>query len=396
MADGDLLLVTPTFYPEQVGTPHYVTDFVLEARKQELSVRVLTNQPYYPGFKRFEGYGRGTRHDALGDIAIYRLPTVVPRSGGQLWRLLGEANMLLQGLLALALRRVPRTLQVLAVSPGSPAALILGSLARRRGGSMTAVVHDVGFGLARTAGGAVGRLIAGAVRKFEVGALNRADDVTVLSDAMGRTLRLAGVTVPIRTIELWPTIEPEDYGAPPETPTVAYSGNLGRKQGVGRLLDLAQALEELAPEARLLIRGDGSQRRHLQDGASRKRLENVHFLDLVPVDDLAGALAGAHVHVVPQSPEGAGFAVPSKVVNVLAVGRPAVVTASDNSPLGDLARECPAVVRVEPGDIDEFASAVSAILDMDAVEYAELSAAARQWASARDRTTAVQRTIAGI
>lgn len=394
MGDRDVLVLTPTFHPEKVGTPHYVTDMVEEMVRQGLHVRVVTNQPYYPTFQRFPGYGRATRRDQVGQVPVDRLPTLVPRDGARLARILSEANMLLQVVVGLLSGRLRRSGHVLAISPGAPFAIVAGALLRRRRARFTVVVHDIGFGLARTTGGRMGRTIAAAIRWIEVRALNLADRVIVLSDAMGHALARQGVRVGLETVELWPTVGGASDVAPAAA-TVQYSGNLGRKQGVHRLLDLADRLGGDAPDATVVIRGDGSEAPTLRRDAERRGLANVDFRDFVAVEELASRLAEARVHVVPQLPESADFAVPSKIVNILAVGRPVVVTATVDSPLGQLASRCSAVRIVDPEDDQAFATEVARVLRLDELSYAAMCKDARRWAEQHDRVSAVKRTIEG-
>lgn len=388
-----MLIVTPTFHPEPVGTPHYVTDFVRHLAASGPPVRVVTNQPYYPGFRRYPGYGRAQRHDTFGSVPVYRLPTIVPNAGRRLSRLVSEANMLFQVIVAVMLRRLERAHSVVAVSPGSPAAILAGRFLRLPAGRLVVMVHDIGFGLANTTGGLLGRLLAGSIRRVEVWGLNRADRVTVLSDHMGATLRSAGVVSPIETVGLWPTV-----GRAKVTPeaVVLYSGNLGRKQGVHRLLDLAANIRSQAPESRVVIRGEGSQRKRLIETTRARGLENVTFEDFVPAADLATSLAAARVHVVPQSPEGAEYAVPSKIVNVLAAGRPVIVTAHPDSPIGQLSGLCGAVILVDPADDRALADEVLRIMSLPDEEYQDLCVQARSWAAGVTREDAITRTVGDL
>ena len=368
-------VVTPTFAPEAVGTPHYVGDLVEGMVASGVDVQVVTQQPYYPRFERFDGYGRATRRDTACGASVFRVPTIVPKEGRALWRAASEVNLLLQVLLAVLSGRVARSTHVLAVSPGVPFAVLAGALVRRRGGRLVVVVHDVQFGLAavavRWAGSWVGRL----ARAVEVWALGRADHLTVLSDGMGAALVAAGVRAPVTVVPLWPTV-PVDDAAPEAPGTVLYSGNLGAKQGVGLLLEVAERLAREAPSARLVIRGQGAERSSLERRAAE--LGNVELEDLVPAEELATALAAGAVHVVPQLDEGAAFAVPSKVFNILAVGRPVVVTASEGTTLAGFSASVSAVRRVPPGDAGAVASEVVALLRDDDLRH-ELGRQARDW-----------------
>lgn len=192
--------------------------------------------------------------------------------------------------------------------------------------------------------------------------MNGADGVAVLSSQMADKLREVGVTSRIEVVPLWPTVPPDRSDEDPDR-VVLYSGNLGRKQGVGMLLELAEVLKDRASDAVVVIRGDGTQRDALVRSARARGLDNVRFAPFVPVEELAGSLREAAVHVVPQLPEGSAYAVPSKIFNILAVGRPVVATAESGSPLANLAREIPAIRCVPPGPVEEFAAEVCQLLD---------------------------------
>jgi len=384
---SELLVVSPTFHPEKVGTPHYVTDLVRGLSEAGEQVRVVTSQPYYPAFERFDGYGRGTRRDEVDGVPVYRVPTVVPRGGQGRWRAVSEVNFLLQVVFAVVTGRVARSSRVLAVSPGVPFAVIAGWLLRRRGGRLVTVVHDIQFGLVASTRGGLGRIAARLARRVEVWALNRSDVVTVLSPAMASELRAAGVSAPIEVVALWPTIEPAADGSE-EPGVVLYSGNLGAKQGVGRLLEMAGYLFGQVPEARVVIRGQGPERAELEAEAVRRGLDNVEFVDFVEASDLPSELARAAVHVVPQLPAGAAHAVPSKIYNALAVGRPVVVTAAAGSPVAEMAADCPALVCVDPDDDEALGAAVAKLLEDDVLRR-DLGAQGRAWVEANCSKEAV-------
>jgi colanic acid biosynthesis glycosyl transferase WcaI len=356
---ADVLVVSPTFHPEKVGTPVYATDLVRGLAEEGHAVRVVTNQPYYPAFRRFVGYGRRTRHDVLDGTAIHRLPTIVPRRGRPMWRAVSELNMLLQVVLAILTRRVARSRHVIVVSPGVPFAVLAARLLCRRGGRLVAIVHDLQFGLAVTAGPLAG--LTRMMQWVEVAALDRADVVAPLSEQMADELRRAGLGTEMRVVGLWATVEPT--GRMPDPDLVLYSGNLGRKQGVEVLLDIAQRLATMRPTSRLLIRGDGSERDALVERAAARGLANVEFDGFVDEAELAASLEAASVHVVPQVAEAADHAVPSKVFNLLAVGRQVVALTPDHSTLSRLGAELDAVHCVPANDAAAAAETIAALLD---------------------------------
>lgn len=390
MSDDEIVVVTTRFFPEKIGTAYYVADLVRELAARGESVRVVTTMPYYPDFHRFSGFGRGRRRDDFEGMPVFRLPTIVPQQGKPHWRLLSELNFVLQVLLALCVGRLRRQRRVVVVTPGAPLAVLAARMLTRRGGRLVVMVHDIAHGLATTS--ASSSRARGLIARVEAWCLNRGDVAAVLSTAMGAALTTSGVVLDWEVIGLWPTLPLEEV-ALGDRGTVLYSGNLGRKQGVEVLLDLAERLADLAPDARLVIRGQGSQESMLRQETMRRGLDNVSFSSLVEESELADALRAGAVHVVPQLPDGADSALPSKIYNILAVGRPIVATAMAGSPIAELASETKAILCVEPDDIDGFASEVARLLSDDHLRL-ELSRDGQRWVQGHTRSHAADRLLA--
>ncbi len=117
------------------------------------------------------------------------------------------------------------------------------------------------------------------------------------------------------------------------------------------------------PDIEIILRGNGSQGRELAAEIARRRLANVHITELQPNEALGSALSAGDIHLVPQNPEAAAFAVPSKVFNIMAVGRPLRRHgAAGQRALGAAARER-RLPCVPPGEPLGFAEAVLRLAD---------------------------------
>jgi colanic acid biosynthesis glycosyl transferase WcaI len=119
------------------------------------------------------------------------------------------------------------------------------------------------------------------------------------------------------------------------------------------------------------VRGNGNQEGELANDIARRGLGNVRMTRLQPNEGLTTALAAGDIHLVPQNPDAASFAVPSKVFNIMAVGRPFVATALPGSTLWQLQRRSGAFLCVPPDEPSSFAEAVMTLAD-DAALRAEL------------------------
>lgn len=393
-ASEDTLVVTQHYIPEPIGSAPLCADLAASLAARGSDVTVLTNRPFYPEGRVFDPYRTG-QHDSGFERGI-RVERVTPwlsarrRSMG---RIAADAAFVVRGTVALARGRVRRAPLVVSVTPSVLCAL-LGRLCVQRGGRHVTVVHDIESGLA----GALDMIrvspLVRAFRSVERLALDQADAIVAPSAQMKRQLEELGVKRPVYVVPLW--VDAESIQPMPPTAhspkTALYSGNIGRKQGLGQLLDLAHALRGHEDELRILIRGKGSERDELERQALARKLDNVAFAPLLPPMRLAQGLAEGHVHLVPQDPRAADFAVPSKIFSIMAAGRPFVATARPGSVLWELQQDSGAFLCVAPYDIDAFADAVLR-LARDAAYSAALGRRGRQYVEDRHSRDAITRQL---
>src|SRR5258708_6456541 len=175
--------------------------------------------------------------------------------------------------------------------------------ARQRDGVCIAIVHDIQSGLAERLGMGVSRM-GGLMRAVERTMLNRVDLVVVLSPEMKDQLRRIGVTTPIDVVPLWVDTDHIQPVEPVPHPAikVLYSGNLGRKQGLGQVVAMAEELARKRPEIEIILRGNGNQVAEISAEIARRRLDNVRLAELQPNQTLSTSLAALDIHLPPQTP----------------------------------------------------------------------------------------------
>src|SRR5262249_23493682 len=117
------------------------------------------------------------------------------------------------------------------------------------------------------------------------------------------------------------------------------------------------------PDLTVIMRGKGNQAAALQQQIDSQNLRNIHIEELLPDAALYRGLMETDIHLVPQTPDAAPFALPSKIFNIMAAGRPFVATAGRYSPLWGLQRASGAFICVPPNDADAFAEAVLRLAD---------------------------------
>jgi colanic acid biosynthesis glycosyl transferase WcaI len=360
-----VLFVTRYYRPELIGSAPFTADIAEFLVDSGRDVTVITGLPHYPMAEVFPDYRDGARlREVFNGVKIERVPSGTPRRPSASARILNELGFLMRGLGSLASGRFARHDVVLALCP-SVLGVLLGVLSRRRGGVCVAIVHDIQSGLAAGLGMVKAGRLAGLMQTCERLVLNRVDLVVVLSAEMRDHLRQLGVTTPIEVVPLWVDTDlVRPAGAPGQGPVkVLYSGNFGRKQGLDQVIALAQQLAGSRPDIEITLRGNGSQIEPLAAEVERLGLYNVRLTELMPHEGLGTALAAGDVHLVPQNPDAAAFAVPSKAFNIMAVGRPFVATALPNTVLWRLQETTGAFLCVPPNDPAAFAAAVVRLAD---------------------------------
>lgn len=362
-----VLLVAQSYWPEPAGSAPMMTDLATAFAAAGADTTVLTARPNYPGAKVYDGYADGSQdRTVVNGVRIERLPTVPPAGGGMKARLIHE-GILHAGFGGALLRgRIARHAAVLSLCP-SILSVAVADCFRASGGRHVAIVHDIQSGLAGALGMGGGAALK-AIRTVERTALNRADAVVVLSEPMREVLRALGVTRPIAVIP--PHVDADTVHPLPrpsgQPPTVLYSGAFARKQGLEQVLEMAGHLRRLAPDAVVLLRGQGGLEEELKAQAAAQNLTNVRFAPLAPKERLNEAMADGDVHLVPQRPEGAAFAMPGKAVTILAAGRPFVSTCLPGSALATLEAEIGAFLCTPPDEPAAMAEAVASLLNDDA------------------------------
>lgn len=185
-----------------------------------------------------------------------------------------------------------------------------------------------------------------------------------------------------------------------------YSGNMGAKQGLELLADVARLCEKDAEQNQALAL---TKKRHSAivfvfcgSGAGRSDLvqrcaglSHVHFLGLQPLERLGDLLAMADIHLLPQRADAADLVMPSKLTGMLASGRPVVATACVGTELagvvGGNSGSAVCGMVTPPGDAVAFARAVQ-MLAADAALRQQLGAAGQAYAAAYlDRDVVLQK-----
>ncbi|TWB31975.1 glycosyltransferase [Nitrospirillum bahiense] len=385
-------LLTRAYPPELIGSAPQCADLAEWLTRLGCETTVFTGLPYYPGnevFTQYKDFKGG--HEVLNGVRVERLRAMIPRKGSAKARILAEASFLLAGLWARASGRLKPKPLVISLCP-SILTVALGCLVRQRDGRHVAIIHDIQSGMAQGLNMVSSGGLVKAMRWCERTVLNRVDLIVVLTDHMAEQLRDLGVTQDIEVVPIWvdtdrlypdaPKVPANDAPAIIPAPKIAarllYSGNFGLKQGLGQVLSMAEELQRQTDDVEIILRGSGAMRATLEEEIAARALRRVRVTGLLPPDQLRQGLTEGDIHLVPQEPEAAAFAIPSKIFNIMAVGRPFVTTANPHSPLWHLRERSGAFICVPPHDTAAFTEAVLRLV-RDAGLRRELGARGRRF-----------------
>lgn len=388
-----ILIYGINFHPELTGTGKYTGEMARWLAEAGHEVDVVTAPPYYPQWKVLDGFSaaRYQRHALEGSdnrVQIIRCPLWVPSKVNGATRLLHLASFAMSSLVGLGWGFARKPDLVFVVVPTllqTPQAVLLSKLT---GTPCWLHVQDfevdaaLSMGLVKGAKeqGGLLRRAAWAVESF---LMQRFDRVSSITPAMVARLHRKGIR-PSRSVLLpnWVSlkhIQPlersatmrGELGIQDNEIVVLYSGNMGEKQGLELVIEAA-ALLKGEQRIRFLLAGTGSARDRLERQANQPG--NITWLPLQPFEKLSALLGSADIHILPQRADAADLVMPSKLTGMLASGRAIVGTAAADTQLGKVLDKVG--VRVDPGDAQGVANAISRLADQPATR-SQLGSAGR-------------------
>ncbi len=367
-----VLLYTLNHAPEMIGVGKYTGEMAAWLSDRGYQVRVIAAPPYYPAWRVVEGYraGRYARERRDG-ATVYRCPIYVPRRPSGLRRVLHLASFALSSLpVALWQGLVWRPAAVFVVEPTLLCAPAAWAAARLGGAAAWLHVQDFEADVAFELGLVEGAWTRRAVEGLERALMRRFDAVSAISPGMCERLADKRVTRDrIALFENWVdtrTIHPLDGASPmraelgidPAAVVALYAGNMGEKQGLETLIDAARRLADHR-DILFVMAGDGVARERLE--AEARGLANLRLMPLQPSGRLNDLLNVADIHLLPQRREAADLVMPSKLVGMLATGRPVAAGAAPGTEVAALVGSRGVVVAPDDG-----AAMAAAILSLAA------------------------------
>lgn len=386
-----ILLYGINFSPELTGIGKYTGEMAVWLTAAGHEVSVVTAPPYYPEWRVARGFTNTWQTERWQGVRVWRCPLYVPAQPSGLRRLMHLASFALSSLPVMLRQAAWRPDVVWVVEPAFMCATGAWLTARLSGANVWLHIQDfevdAAFDLGLIKGAALRRWVQGAERWL----MRRFDRVSTISGRMVDRARAKGVAAErivhfpnwVDISGITPLGAPSAYraelGLAADAVVALYSGNMGNKQGLEILADVASLLQD-DPRIQFVFGGNGSGRADLQ--ARCAGLSNVRFLDLQPLERLNDWLGLADVHLLPQRADAADLVMPSKLTGMLASGRAVLATALPETELGRVVTQDAACgLVVPPENAAAMAEALRA-LAADPALRAELGANGRRYAEA--------------
>ncbi len=375
------------FSPELTGIGKY-TGELAEWLSEENEVRVISSPPYYPEWKIKEQYKNFYNKKFEGNVEIIRCPLYVPSKPNTIKRFFHLVSFSISSFFPVIFSSLWKPNLVIQVVPtlfSCIQMIILAKIAKSK-----SVIHiqdfevDAMFGLNMAKGKNLRRFAL----YIEKTILDQFDYVSTISDGMMKRLSKKGISKEkIIFLPNWTNLDDfkdaskdeeiiKNLGIDPKKKLVLYSGNMGDKQGLEIVIKAAAEMESFK-DIQFVMIGSGSAKQSLESFSKSLDLKNVTFLPLQPYSNLPKILASADCHLIIQKKGVADLVLPSKLVNILAVGGNTVTTAEENSSLGRVYKDNKDIgVLIEPESTSALVEGIKKTLQMTtpnviALQYAK-------------------------
>lgn len=364
------LTILTQYYPPEIGAPQRrLSELAERLVSAGHHVTVLTAMPNYPRGEIYDGYGGLVRREQLNGVEIVRAAIYPTQKASFLHRLTNYFSFVLSSALV-GTFLLPRSDYLLVESPP----LFLGlsgiwlSIIKR-----TRLIFNVSDLWPESA------VQLGLVRKdslvhrlsswLESLCYRRAWLVTGQSKEILRDIQTRFPHK--RTYHLSNGVDVEKFSdnhsdmgtgdhLNPSTGCVAlYAGLHGLAQGLDQLIQAADMLHDEAGLEIILV-GDGPEKRELVETAQQRELGNIRFLDPIPAERVPELLASADILLITLKSYIPG-AVPSKLYEAMASGKPVVLVASGEP--ASIVEQHQAGIAVEPGNISGLVDALRRLRD---------------------------------
>lgn len=363
-----ILIYGLNYYPEIVGTGKYTTELAEYFSTQNNEVRVITANPYYPEWKVKKNF---FSIEKIKNCIVYRSPIYVPKKPNGLNRVIH--------LLSFSLSSIPNLLYQLFWRPDFiiviiPTILISQNILLLRfllGKKCKIWVHIQDFEIDAAKSLEILKLsfLNQILINYERFIYSNFDGISTISqDMLIKLNNKLNITKNPKIIRNWIDTKKiktnldqnkiykkikKDLKIDEEDIVIMYSGSLNKKQDLDLLISTIKSFPNQSLVKWILSIQGLSKSRIIYELSS---LKNVIITELQPTNILDTWLSIADIHLLPQKKNVSELVMPSKLIGILASGRPVVISTKTDTELGQIANE--AGIATKPGNTKDFSNAI--------------------------------------
>jgi colanic acid biosynthesis glycosyl transferase WcaI len=356
-----IALINQVFHPDVVSSGQHLTDLALRLVKRGHEVTVITSRRAYDNPKRIF-----PRKEIWRCIRVYRLFSTGFGKGSKWRRAADFASFILSSCWRLCL--LPRQDLIVAMTTPPLISFIAACFSRLRRWPFCYWVMDLNPDEALAAGWLrPDSLAASWLERFSRFSLHRGTAVIVLDRFMRERILKKGVEGGrIAVIPPWSHDSEVRFDAEGRTRfrkahsledkfVVMYSGNHSPCHPLDSVLASAEKLVSNKDIAFCFV-GGGTEYSHIQLFAKERRLSNILCLPYQPLEELAGSLSAADLHLVVMGNPFVGLVHPCKIYNIMRVGSALLYIGPEPSHVSEILRQLNGHLpfgRAEHGDVSQ-------------------------------------------
>jgi colanic acid biosynthesis glycosyl transferase WcaI len=359
------------YHPELTGIGKYTSEMVNWLVSQDYNCTVVTSYPYYPYWKLQKPYKNLFFKKEVfndGKLSIYRCPIYIPQRPSGLKRIIHDASFFLtSALVFISLIFKKKYDYVITISPPFHIGLISLCYRFTKGGRMIYHIQDLQIDAAKELNMVKSDTLFKIMFYVENFIIKKADVVSSISDGMIKKIKKKVDRQVIKlpnwadTANFWPLANKKDlkayWGFNQQDYIILYSGNLGEKQGLGIIIDLAvEAINNT--RVKFVICGAGAYKDILLAKSKEKKLNNVTFLPLQEYEVFNRFLNMADMHLILQKSDAGDLVMPSKLATILSVGGLVLVTAMPGTSLYEIVENNNIGLLAVPENVQSISNAI--------------------------------------
>lgn len=338
------------YHPEPTGIAPYNTDLCEYLKERGHEVRMISSFRYYPHWEKLPSDQRRLfRTDTIRQVPVHRCWCFVPKRLTALKRILHELSFCLFS--TLRVLALPRPDVLVVVSPPLALGFFAWLASRLKRTRFIFHVQDLQPDAALGLGMLKPSLFTRALYALEAFAYKKAEKVSSIAPGILQAFRDKGVPeAKCLLVPNWLRSAPKDHAAVPGVRRVLakhgleeksllalYSGNIGKKQNIGILLEAARLLHkskgQATPQITLVLAGDGAGRAELESALKQAPCPALKLLPLLDDQDYHDMLGAVDLCLITQAPGTGQHFFPSKLLSALCARVPVIAVADADSEL---------------------------------------------------------------